>query len=199
MITPRQFGSSLRRQRERQNLTLKMLEARTKISASLLAALEKGDCSRWPAGIYSRAWIRGYAEAVGLDPELTVSQFAACFTETAFPDAPPREDAAAEPASLRLGLEPEPGWRVKLGLIRTAFALADLSVITLLTITLWLSGYLSMIGACATSALLIHMAGVAGGQGSAAGAVMHLVRTHRESAAARARERARESTLAEAA
>ena len=45
---------------------------KTKISPSLLAGIERGDCSRWPGGIYSRAWIREYASAIGLDAEQIV-------------------------------------------------------------------------------------------------------------------------------
>jgi transcriptional regulator with XRE-family HTH domain len=200
VISPRQFGSSLRRQRERQNITVKMLEARTKISASLLTGLEKGDCSRWPAGIYSRAWIRAYAEAVGLDPEITVAQFAACFAETAFPDAPARTDeAAAEQAGLRLGLDPDPGWRVRVALSRAAFGCIDFAIILLLAGLAWVTGLAPAWTALALAAIIVHIAGVAGGVGSATAGSAQLMRAARAAAAERQRARARESTLAEAA
>lgn len=200
MITARQFGSSLRRHRERQNITLKMVEARTKISVSLLAGLEKGDCSRWPAGIYSRSWVRAYAQVIGLDPESTVAQFATCFAETAFPDAPSRgEPGGAEQVALRLGLEPEPGWRLRAALARTTFAGIDFAMILALALVAWATGMLSLVSATAMFALLIHAVGVVSGCGSTTGAIQHLVRTSRESAAARERQRARESTLAEVA
>ena len=200
MITARQFGSSLRRHREGQNITLKMVEARTKISVSLLAGLEKGDCSRWPAGIYSRGWVRAYAQVIGLDPEVTVAQFAACFAETAFPDAPPRSEAReSEHATLRLGLEPEPGWRLRAALGRAVFAGADLAMILVLALVGWAAGLVTLVAACALAAVLVHTVGILSGCGSASGAIEYRLRTMRESAAARARERARESTLAEAA
>lgn len=200
MISPRQFGSSLRRQRERQNITIKMLEARTKISASLLTGLEKGDCSRWPAGIYSRAWIRAYAEAVGLDPEVTVAQFASCFAETAFPDTPPRTDEAdAEQAGLRLGLDPDPGWRVRVALTRTAFGCVDFAIILLLAGVAWVTGMAGGWTALAAAAFLVHIAGVAGGVGSATAGSVQLMRAARAAVTERQRARARESTLAEVA
>ena len=92
LVTTRvEFGEWLRRQRERRGVTLKALADQTKVSAALFAGLERGDCSRWPSGIYSRAWIRNYALAIGLDPELTSERFSQCFAETAFPDPEPVE------------------------------------------------------------------------------------------------------------
>jgi transcriptional regulator with XRE-family HTH domain len=69
------FGLELQRARERSGLSLDDLAACTKISASLFAGLERGDLSRWPAGIFRRAFVRNYAQAVGLDPEETVARF----------------------------------------------------------------------------------------------------------------------------
>lgn len=88
-MTRLEFGEWLRRQRERRGVTLKAVADQTKVSASLFAALERGDCSRWPSGIYSRAWVRNYAMAIGLDPNVTSERFSQCFAETAFPDPEP--------------------------------------------------------------------------------------------------------------
>jgi cytoskeletal protein RodZ len=49
----------------------------TKISIVALEALERGDLSRLPGGIFSRAFVRAYALEVGLDPEATVTEFLA--------------------------------------------------------------------------------------------------------------------------
>src|SRR5580765_8374435 len=46
------FGRRLRDQRERHGVTLETIAANTKISASLLAGLERGDVSAWPSGIF---------------------------------------------------------------------------------------------------------------------------------------------------
>lgn len=96
MNTRLEFGEWLRRQRERRGISLSAIADQTKISASLFAALERGDCSRWPAGIYSRSWIRNYATVIGLDPDDVGEQFTRCFAETAFPDPQP------EPAPTRV-------------------------------------------------------------------------------------------------
>lgn len=95
MTAQQKFGESLRRRREQRGLSLRDLAERTKISASLLAGIERGDCSRWPGGIYSRAWIREYASAIGLDAEQIAARFTKCFSHVAFPEGTPEELEAA--------------------------------------------------------------------------------------------------------
>ncbi len=91
----RAFGERLRRQRRHQNLSLTEIAASTKVGASHYAALERGDCSRWPGGVYNRAFIRAYAKAVGLDPDETAAEFAECFESA---PAPELVDEAVDPA-----------------------------------------------------------------------------------------------------
>jgi len=40
-----------------------------------LEALERDDVSHWPAGIFRRAFIRAYAHAIGLEPDVVVREF----------------------------------------------------------------------------------------------------------------------------
>lgn len=197
MISARHFGSSLRRHREGRNITLKSVEARTKISVSLLTALEKGDCSKWPAGIYSRSWVRAYAETVGLDPEVTVAKFAECFAETAFPDAPP--PAPPQQGALRLGLAPEPTWQWHIVAERGAYLAIDLCLVVVLATVAWLVTRVSFVPAALVATCLVHMLAVIAGQGSVAAGVRHFVRAQRLAAAAKSREQANESPLVEAA
>jgi transcriptional regulator with XRE-family HTH domain len=68
-------GTFLRRERERRSITLKTISEQTKVSVSLLEGLEADDLSRWPGGIFRRAFVRGYAAAVGLDPDDIVKRF----------------------------------------------------------------------------------------------------------------------------
>lgn len=75
MSDPQAFGTALRRERERRGITLDQIAARTKIAVSLFDGLERGDLTRWPGGIFRRAFIRNYAQAVGLDPEPVVEAF----------------------------------------------------------------------------------------------------------------------------
>jgi cytoskeletal protein RodZ len=71
------FGSRLRQVRQERGVSLPEISRATKISVSALEALERDDLARLPGGIFSRALVRGYAKAVGLDPELTVQDFVA--------------------------------------------------------------------------------------------------------------------------
>jgi hypothetical protein len=89
------FCGRLRRERERRQIALSSISANTKISAGLFESLERGDVSRWPSGIYRRAFIRAYATAVGLDPEATSREFFELFPD---PDQPPAPSAGAGPA-----------------------------------------------------------------------------------------------------
>jgi transcriptional regulator with XRE-family HTH domain len=72
---PESFGTRLRQRRERQQIDLAAIEEQTKIKVSLLEALERDDVSHWPAGIFRRAFIRAYAHAIGLEPDIVVREF----------------------------------------------------------------------------------------------------------------------------
>lgn len=57
-------------------MSLRQIAGATKISTVALEALERGDFSRLPGGIFSRAFVRAYAIEVGLDPDETVLRYA---------------------------------------------------------------------------------------------------------------------------
>jgi cytoskeleton protein RodZ len=69
----------LRDARERRGISLRQISNVTKISMSVLEALERNDLSHLPGGIFSRAFVRSYAIEVGLEPEKTVQEFIAQF------------------------------------------------------------------------------------------------------------------------
>jgi transcriptional regulator with XRE-family HTH domain len=123
MTEPEDFGPGLRLERERKGISLAAVAEHTKVSASLFAALERDDLSRWPGGIYRKAFVRGYAEAIGLDPDDVLRRFAAAFPADG-EGPPPLEDAGAPAAPgaapLRLTLafgegRPARGARRRLG------------------------------------------------------------------------------------
>src|ERR1700731_2559905 len=78
-LTPGGFGSRLRETRERKGITLRQIANATKISVSVLEALERNDISRLPGGIFGRAFVRSYAIEVGLDPAAAIQDFIAQF------------------------------------------------------------------------------------------------------------------------
>ncbi|TMW73272.1 helix-turn-helix domain-containing protein [Alteribacter natronophilus] len=69
-----ELGVRLKSAREEQNLSLEELQVKTKIQKRYLAAIEEGDFSRLPGEFYARAFVKSYAEAVGLDPELLLEE-----------------------------------------------------------------------------------------------------------------------------
>ena len=98
----------LRRERERRQIALASISANTKISASLFEALERGDVSRWPAGIYRRSFVRAYAQAIGLDPDEVAREFAEQFPDPAEPPPAPEPAPAAAAAGIERTAAPPP-------------------------------------------------------------------------------------------
>jgi len=73
------FGPWLRREREWRGISLDTLASVTKVSADLWEGLERNDFSRWPSGIFARAFVRDYARAIGLDADDVVNEFCRLF------------------------------------------------------------------------------------------------------------------------
>ena len=78
---PDSFGARLRQQREQQQIALSSIAEQTKIKVSLLEELERDDFSHWPVGIFRRSFIRGYAQAIGLDPAPVLVEFLALYPD----------------------------------------------------------------------------------------------------------------------
>jgi hypothetical protein len=104
----RVFCARIKNERERRGTSIADIAASTKIKGSLLDALERGDLSRWPKGIYRRAFFRDYVAAIGLEPDSHINEFLDVFAENdeARPSAPAM---VAEPVSFRLLYEDEDG------------------------------------------------------------------------------------------
>lgn len=69
------LGARLRQHREERHVDLTTIADQTKIKLSLFEELERDDVSRWPSGIFRRAYIRAYAHAIGLDPDTVLREF----------------------------------------------------------------------------------------------------------------------------
>ena len=93
---PRTVGARLREAREKRGVSLRQIANSTRISVMSLEALERSDLSRLPGGIFTRAFIRAYAQEVGLDPDRTIQDFIA--------ELPPEAaTATTHPAALEDG------------------------------------------------------------------------------------------------
>lgn len=81
MTAQERFGPTLRRIREQRGISLEQVAEATNVDLELWAALERNDFSRWPSGIFARAFVREYARHVGIDPESTVDEFCRHFPQ----------------------------------------------------------------------------------------------------------------------
>jgi len=100
------FGARLRQRREERHIRLIAIADQTKLKLSLLQALERDDVSHWPSGIFRRAYIRTYAQFIGLDPDVVVREFLEAhpdpgdiFVATTAAEAAAEEEAAAKNAA----------------------------------------------------------------------------------------------------
>jgi hypothetical protein len=73
------FIARLRRHRERNQVSITQIAIATRVKPEMFEAFERNDLTEWPRGLYARAWIRGYAIAVGLDAIDTVDEFCRLF------------------------------------------------------------------------------------------------------------------------
>jgi cytoskeleton protein RodZ len=113
----RTVGARLREAREKRGVSLRQIATNTRISVMSLEALERSDLSRLPGGIFTRSFIRAYAQEVGLDPDRTIQDFIAELP----PDA---ATATAHPAGIEDGEKLESDRRA----VATALRLALISL-----------------------------------------------------------------------
>ena len=87
------FCARLKAARETKGVSHDQIAATTKISRSLFRGLENSDLSRWPKGLYRRAYLRSYLNAIDVPPEPVVAEFLRLFPDE---DAPPVAGAIAD-------------------------------------------------------------------------------------------------------
>jgi cytoskeletal protein RodZ len=70
-----ELGQHLKEAREQKQITLEDLQRTTKIQKRYLVAIEEGRFDTLPGIFYARAFVKTYAEAIGLDPEPLFDQY----------------------------------------------------------------------------------------------------------------------------
>ena len=80
-------GECLRRARESRGLTLQQIAQDTRIPVRHLDALERDEFAVLPGGIYRRAEVRAYADAVGLDRNVALARFDRALEHATLPTA----------------------------------------------------------------------------------------------------------------
>jgi cytoskeleton protein RodZ len=76
------FGDELRLERERRKVTLETICAVTKVSIRHLQALEAGNYSELPGGVFRKGIVRSYLNALNLDESLWMEKFDATLRES---------------------------------------------------------------------------------------------------------------------
>ena len=103
------FCLALKALRERNGVALAQIESTTKIPAYLFVALERNDLSRWPKGLFRRAFFRDYARMIGLPVAEACAEFVRLFPdEEAAPL--PREAKETEAAATAVEESPPRPW-----------------------------------------------------------------------------------------
>ncbi|QOS99762.1 helix-turn-helix domain-containing protein [Brevibacterium sp. JNUCC-42] len=72
-----ELGHVLKRAREEKGISLNDIQKMTKIQTRYLDAIERGDFHMLPGHFYAKAFIKSYAEAIGLDPNQIVEHYQA--------------------------------------------------------------------------------------------------------------------------
>lgn len=81
-----ELGEMLKQARLKKDYTLEDIQQMTKIQKRYLEAIEQGNLDALPGHFYARAFVKSYAEAVGLDPEVVLGQ-----AKNNFPPPPAEE------------------------------------------------------------------------------------------------------------
>ncbi len=68
--------AELRRIRMAKGLSLTEISRRTRIGVGYLRKIEEGEWSGLPPGFYTRAFVRAYAEAIGVDADVVLGTLA---------------------------------------------------------------------------------------------------------------------------
>lgn len=132
------FCARLKALRESKGVSLEAIAASTKIGRPLLKGLEENDLSRWPQGIYRRAYVRDYLRAIDLPNESVVAEFGWLFSETAPPcPAAPAVTGPDEPGALSLTLAEGRPQRVARARTHIAAAAIDLILVLGLSAAAW--------------------------------------------------------------
>jgi transcriptional regulator with XRE-family HTH domain len=118
--------------RERRGITLAEIAERSKVSEGLYVALERGDVSRWPTGIYRRSFFRAYALALGMPVDAALSDFVQLFPEEGDQRASPVLTAPAGPLRMTLANR---AW-MRTSRVQALAALADLVMVAAITAAL---------------------------------------------------------------
>jgi transcriptional regulator with XRE-family HTH domain len=132
------FGRRLRDRRESLGISLDAIASATKIKKAFLVDLERDDVSRWPRGVFRRAFVKAYAEAIHLPPDAVLNEFASRFPEDGSDGA--EQVAAPQPSTLRLTLADDRSAARRASLARAIAATLEAgALVSIATAVSWLT------------------------------------------------------------
>jgi transcriptional regulator with XRE-family HTH domain len=71
----KRLGEFLRGERQARGISLQQIAADTRISMTMLQAIENGDGEQLPAPVLIKGFLRSYAQRIGLDPEDVIAEY----------------------------------------------------------------------------------------------------------------------------
>jgi cytoskeleton protein RodZ len=105
------FGAQLKKEREKQGITLEDISVSTKIGTRMLRALEEEHFDQLPGGIFNKGFIRAYARCLHMDEDQAVADYLAATGASTPPNksgnddqAPLLEPPSREPETANSGL-----------------------------------------------------------------------------------------------
>jgi transcriptional regulator with XRE-family HTH domain len=132
------FCARLKAARERKGIALEEIAGSTKVARSLLKGLEENDLSRWPQGLYRRAYLRDYLRAINLPEQSIVAEFVRLFPDKESPvPAAAVEPEREEPCALSLTLAGGRTERLEKARNHVTAATIDLAVVLSLSTLAW--------------------------------------------------------------
>jgi cytoskeleton protein RodZ len=143
---PQAIGDALREARMRQKIDITEIEAKTKIRAKYLRAMENEEFDLLPGSTFAKSFLRTYAEALGLDAHRLVEEYRAQYEPRDEGDLPPLagQPGRRRPRDRRYDRRPP-------GRAFAVIALALVAVIVLVVIGLFSNGGGNSNGAKTTS------------------------------------------------
>ena len=102
------FGAALKRAREAQGISIGDMAARSRLSVQQVCALESERTAELPEPVYVRAFIRGVASVLGLEPDPLVADYTARYGAASvgvLPDHDPAKETVVRASGRRTGLK----------------------------------------------------------------------------------------------
>jgi transcriptional regulator with XRE-family HTH domain len=142
------YCEQLKETRLQRGVTLTEIAERSKVNEGLYAGLERADVSRWPTGIYRRAFFREYALALGLPVDAALGEFRQLFPEEGDQRVSPAPAMPAGP--LRLTLADRPWPRASRGQVMAAIVDLVMLTVVIAAVASWMPIALGTVAAVVT-------------------------------------------------